>query len=72
MIRGMNEQPPKLLHTGAMARRLGVRTDWLRQEAKAGHIPALAAGDRYLFDPEAVEAELLRRARENGEGVRHE
>lgn len=43
---------------------LGVRASWLATEADAGRIPALRAGDRWLCDPSAVEAELLRRARE--------
>ena len=62
----MSHLPPKLLPLAAMARRLRVRPDWLRAEADAGNIPALKAGDRYLFDPEAVERALLKRARESG------
>ena len=51
------------LHTlSRMARRLGVRSDWLRAEADAGQVPAVRAGDRYLFDPASVESTLRDRA----------
>ena len=53
-----------LLNAGAMARRLGVKPAWLRAEAAARRIPAVAAGDTYLFDPAAVEDVLLQRARD--------
>jgi len=45
-----------------MARRLRVRADWLTAEADAERLPHVRAGDRYLFDPVAVERELLERA----------
>ena len=56
-----------LLNAGAMARRLGVKPFWLRAEAKAGKLPAVCAGDTYLFDPPTVERVLIERARA-GEG----
>ena len=71
MIAGMNYMPPRLLPLAAMARRLRVRSDWLRAEAEAGRVPSLPAGDRFLFDAEAVEKALLKRAAE-GEGVINE
>jgi len=45
-----------------MARRLGVSTAWLRAEAQAARVPALPAGDTFLFCPEVVEQTLLARA----------
>jgi hypothetical protein len=46
-----------------VARRLRVPVAWLAEEARAGRVPALAAGSKFLCDPAAVEAELLTRAR---------
>ena len=59
----MTYTPPRLLTTGAMARRLRVRVRWLRAEAEAGRIPHVRAEDQYLFEPEAVERVLIERAR---------
>ncbi|MCE9591711.1 MAG: helix-turn-helix domain-containing protein [Planctomycetes bacterium] len=56
----MKNQP--LLNLSAMARLLGVKTKWLREEAGAGRIPSVAAGDTFLFDPDTVEAVLRQRA----------
>jgi hypothetical protein len=52
-----------------MARRLRVTTRWLRGEALAGRVPHLQAENRFLFDPECVEAALLERARRLPENV---
>ncbi len=50
----------------ARLRRFGISIKWLEDEAQAGRIPSLRirAGkrDRFVFDPEAVETALLRRA----------
>ena len=51
-----------LLNAGQMARRLGVKPRWLRAEAEAKRLPAVEAGDTYLFDPSTVEAVLMKRA----------
>lgn len=45
-----------------MARLLGVTSKWLRSEADAGRLPCVKAGRRYIFEPQAVQAELARRA----------
>jgi len=37
-----------------MAKRLRVSSSWLKREARAGRIPSLKAGARYLFNPGAV------------------
>jgi hypothetical protein len=52
----------KLLTAGQTARRFRVPANWIRSEAEAGRIPHLKAGDVFLFNPEVVEEELLRRA----------
>lgn len=54
-----------------LARRLqrfGLSMAWLKAEAEAGRIPCLRAGRRLLFDPDAVEQELIERARRAQEG----
>ena len=54
----------RILPLNIVARRLRVPTRWLRAEAEAGRIPCLHAGNQFLCDPDAVEAALLKRARE--------
>ncbi len=58
----LNNDPPKLLTAGLMARHLRVPVGWLRDEADAGRGPALKAGTVYLFVPDAVERVLVKRA----------
>lgn len=53
----------RLLPTSLMARRLGVKSSWLRAEAMACRIPAIEAGGTFLFCAETVEQVLLDRAR---------
>ena len=43
---------PATLHQTCRA--LGLPADWLREEALAGRIPCLRAGDRLLFDLESL------------------
>lgn len=46
---------PELLPLGSMARRAGVTQRWLREQADAGTVPCLRAGQcRYLFLPSVV------------------
>ena len=52
----------RVLNLPRMARRLGVTQTWLRREAQAGRVPALRADSRLLFEPEAVENAVARRA----------
>ena len=52
----------KLLSLTRMSRRLDVTQAWLREQAAAGLVPHLKAGDRYLFNPVAVEDVLSERA----------
>jgi excisionase family DNA binding protein len=60
----MAKQPTALLGTSAVARRLGVSDERVRQWAAAGSLPiaAIADGRDRLFDAAAVEA--FRRVRE--------
>ena len=60
---------PRLLTASVMARLLKVTKTWLEAEAREGHIPHLNAGGRLLFDREAVEQCLLKRARCEGVAV---
>jgi hypothetical protein len=55
---------PILLPLGPTARRLRVKSRWLKAEALAGRVPHLDADGTLLFDPDAVEAALLERARQ--------
>ena len=59
------ERKEILLSLGAMARRLGVTTKWLRTEAEAGRLPHLKAGERYLFEANTVVSILTKRAKED-------
>jgi len=47
-------KPPELLPLRRMAARAGVPSDWLREQAEAGKIPGLKAGNRWLFAPGVV------------------
>ena len=56
-----------LLSLGAMARQLGVTTRWLREEAEAGKLPHLKAGERYLFEVNTVVSILVQRAKKEAD-----
>ena len=58
----MHEPLEHLIPVGWMAKRLHVSPKWLLEEAIQGRVPALKAGDKYLFNPAAVEAALVKRA----------
>jgi excisionase family DNA binding protein len=51
-----------------MARRLGVTQQWLRDQADTGKIPCLKAGNRYLFNPAAVQESLAAKAARTQQG----
>jgi predicted DNA-binding transcriptional regulator AlpA len=53
---------PRLLQLSDMASRARVSGTWLRDEAEAGRIPCLRAGDCLLFHPPTVERILVERA----------
>jgi hypothetical protein len=61
----------RLITIRSMAARLRIPAKWLKQEAQAGRIPCLRAGTAILVSPEAVEAELVRRAAES-QGAGHD
>ena len=48
------ERNPEILTLRRMAARLGVPSRWLREQAEAGNIPGLRAGDRWLFAPDVA------------------
>jgi hypothetical protein len=56
----------ELLPLRRMAAQLGVPSQWLREQAEAGNIPGLRAGNRWLFAPEAARAAVLAMA---GDGM---
>lgn len=58
----MANTEPRYIPIGQMAHRLGVPTAWLKREADAGRLPCLRVGQRRMFAPDAVRAELDRRA----------
>lgn len=49
----------ELLPLRRMAAQLGVPSQWLREQAEAGNVPGLRAGNRWLFAPEAARAAVL-------------
>lgn len=58
----MENTQPKLVTDSQMARILRVRVSWLRNEAEAGRLPSVNAGNRYLFNRDAVVNALAERA----------
>ena len=62
----MNEtSTSKLVNLRELARQLrrfGITHVWLKQEAEAGRLPCMHTGKRLLFNTQAVEDALLRRA----------
>ncbi len=48
------EKAPELLPLRKMAARLGVPSGWLRDRAVANDVPALLAGNRWMFRPDVV------------------
>lgn len=51
-----DQEPRELLSLRRMAARLGVPSRWLREQAEAGIVPGLKAGERWLFNPDAASA----------------
>ena len=63
----MESTQPKLVTDSQMARILRVRVSWLRAEAEAKRIPCVNAGNRYLFNRDAVVDALSARAAKGDE-----
>jgi len=49
-----NQTGRELLPLRRMAAQVGVPSVWLKEQAEAGNVPGLRAGNRWLFVPEAV------------------
>lgn len=62
---------PDLVTATALARLYGLQASWLRDEAFAGRLPALLAGEAVLFNRSSVERALAERAAQTaGRGAR--
>ena len=51
---GSKDAGRDLMPLRRMAARLGVPSAWLKERAVAGDVPALLAGNRWLFRPDVV------------------
>ena len=56
------QEPRELLSLRRMAACLGVPSQWLREQAEAGSVPGLKAGERWLFKPDVVSAAVSKMA----------
>lgn len=59
----------RLVPLSIMARRLGVRRQYLRMAAEKGLIPAARIGEDFVFNAQAVEERMLELASRPAEGV---
>lgn len=50
------QQRPRLVDAEAVAKQLGVKATWVRQEARADRIPHVRVGKYVRFSPTAVDA----------------
>jgi hypothetical protein len=66
ILAGMNTKKKNLIHIRVAARYYGLPTKWLREQAKAGTVPALIADNQVLFDADILADWLAKRAREGG------
>ena len=67
----MASTEPRYIRIDQAAARLGVPTAWLKREADAGRLPCLRVGRRRMFAPDALRAELDRRARGESKDPQH-
>jgi len=58
----------RIVPLGVMARLVHVPTKWLRSEAEAGRVPALRAGNRYVFRLDIVSRIIADRAAQASTG----
>jgi hypothetical protein len=61
-------EPRDLLPLRRMAARLGVPSRWLKEQAEAGKVPGLKAGDRWLFVPDLAAAAVTAMAAQGENG----
>jgi len=57
-----DQEPRELLSLRRMAARLGVSSRWLKEQAEAGSVPGLKAGERWLFKPDVASAAVSKMA----------
>ncbi|MFT4593580.1 MAG: hypothetical protein ACI9JK_001292 [Phycisphaerales bacterium] len=62
------EQKRTIVSIDGLSESLQLSKRWLHAEAKAGRIPSLIAGKRRLFNIDAVQQCLAKRAAKNNEG----
>ena len=60
---------PDIVRLDELARRLRLPKSFLERETRAGRIPSLRAGNRRVFNPDAVRRALAEQAAKGGEGV---
>lgn len=62
----MEKEIENLIHVRIAARRYGLPVKWLKEQARAGAIPALIAENQVLFDADILAKCLTERARKGG------
>jgi excisionase family DNA binding protein len=67
---GGGEPASKLLEANEVARYLGMRTDWVYREVRAGRLPHIRLGRAVRFRRESIEAWLASRERAASNGRR--
>lgn len=60
----------RYLNLHQLARITGLASDWLKAQAKAGHIPFLPTSRGMMFNPKAVERTLAARTEGEVAGAR--
>lgn len=63
----MKNENKHLIHVRMAARRYGLPAKWLREQAKAGNIPALIAENQVLFDARVLANWLAQQAKQGGD-----
>ena len=63
----MKDQKESLIHVRIAARQYGLPVKWLKDQAKAGTIPALVAENQVLFEAEILKSRLAELASKNTE-----
>jgi glutathione S-transferase len=59
----MKNKNENLIHVRVAARKYGLPAKWLKEQAKAGKVPALIAENQVLFDADILSKWLSQRAK---------